>query len=280
MVGTMFTRSNGDFEFVGITPGTYYLEVQENGFEPVRDAVEVVSSSLFGVTVYLKKAGEAPGESGDSVSVRELRLPREARTAFRKGMEVLYTKKDPAASLTIFQQVAANAPDFYEASFHMGVAYNQLERWAEAEASFRKSVAGSEEKYPQAMIGLASLLTTREKPAEAEPLVRRALTLDATLWQGHYELARALAALGRPAEAEKCLADVVKLNSDYAPAYLLLANIHIRMKNHAALLSDLNEYLKLEPNGPQSAQARKTRDTIQRAMENAKNAPGAAPPKP
>ncbi len=279
MVGTIFTRSNGEFEFTGVSPGTYYLIVEETGYEPVRDSVEVVSSSLFGVAVYLKKIGEVPGESGASVSVRELSLPRDTRTTFRKGMDVLYTKNDAAASLALLQQVTSAAPAFYEAYFHMGIAYNQLSKLAEAEASFRKSIAASEEKYPQALIALGSLLITQQKAAEAEPLVRRAVSLDATLWQGHYEMGRALAALNRPDEAEKSLAEMIKLRNDYPPAFLLLANIHMRMKNYSALLGDLNEFLRLEPEGPQSVQAKKMRDSIQQAMDNAKNAP-AAPPKP
>ncbi len=280
MVGTVFTRTNGEFEFPGLASGTFYLIVEEPGYEPVREAVEVLGTSRFGLTVYLRKIGAgAPGESGDAVSVRELSLPRETRTAFRKGLDILYTKNDASASVPVLQRVTSAAPGFYEAFFHMGIAYNELNKPAEAEAAFRKAIAASEEKYPQAFIALGSLLTTLQRAGEAEAVVRRGVTLDASQWQGHYEMGRALAALNRPEEAEKSLAELVKLRNDFAPAYLLLANIHIRMRNQTALLGDLNEFLRLEPNGPQSAQAKKMRDSILQAIENAKNAP-AAPPRP
>ncbi|MBI3662392.1 MAG: tetratricopeptide repeat protein [Acidobacteria bacterium] len=281
LVGAVFTRSNGEFEFSGLSTGTFYLIVEEQGYEAVRESVEVLGSSRFGMLIYLKKIGPTrPGESGDAVSVRELSLPRETRATFRKGLDTLYTKNDAAASLPYFQQVAQASPSFYEALFHMGVAYSHLNKPAEAEQAYRKSIAVSDEKYAQAFIALGSLLTTLQKAAEAEAIARRGVALDASLWQGHYEMGRALVALNRLEEAEKSLAEMVKLRNDYAPAYLLLANIHIRMKNHAALLSDLNEFLRLEPGGPQSAQARQTRDRIQRAIEDAKNAPATAPPKP
>lgn len=280
LVGTAFTRTNGEFEFPGLASGTFYLIVEESGYEPVRDAVEVLGSSRFGLVVYLKKTGaEAPGESGNAVSVRELSLPRETRTAFRKGMDILYTKNDAAASVPVLQQVTSAAPGFYEAFFHMGIAYNQLNKPAEAEAAFRKAIAASEEKYPQAFIALGSLLNSLQKAAEAEAMVRRGLALDGSLWQGHYEMGRALAALNRLEEAEKSMGEVLKLRNDYAPTYLLLANVHIRMRNQTALLGDLNEFLRLEPDGPQSPQAKKLRDSIVQSLENAKNAP-AAPPKP
>jgi tetratricopeptide (TPR) repeat protein len=235
---------------------------------------------VFGVLVYLKKIGAgAQMESGNAVSVRELRLPSESRKSFRKGMDILYRKHDAAASLPVLQKVTIAVPGFYEAFFHMGIAYDQLDKPEEAEAAFRKAIAASEEKYPEAFIALASLLTSLQKAAEAEPLVRRGVALDASLWQGHYEMGRALAALNRPEEAEKSLVEAVRLRKDFPPAYLLLANLHIRMKNQTALLGDLNEFLRLDPNGPQSERARKLRDSIRQAIENSKNAP-AEPPKP
>ncbi len=280
LVGTVFTRANGEFEFATLPSGTYYLIVEESGFEPVREVVDLVGSSRFGLIFYLKKTGEAaPDEGGDAVSVRELSLPRETRMTYRKGMDILYKKNDATSSLPLLQQVATVAPTFYEAYFHLGIAYNQLNRPQDAEEAFRKAITVSEEKFAQAFIALGSLLTTVQKAAEAEPVVRRGLALDATLWQGHYEIGRALVSLNRLDEAEQSLAEMVRMRSDYAPAYLLLANIHIRKKNQTALLGDLNEFLRLEPNGLQSAQARKMRDSIQLVMDNAKNAP-APPPKP
>jgi len=50
--------------------------------------------------------------------------------------------------------------------------------------------------------------------------------------------------------------------------YLVLANIHIQLRNHPALLKDLDSYLKLSPTGPEADQARKTRDNLQAAMRS------------
>lgn len=280
LAGTVFTRTNGEFEFTGLSAGMFYLIVEESGYEPLRESVEIAGTSHFGLLVYLRKTvAVEPEENGNAVSVRELNLPAKTRAAFRKGMDILYTKNDPAASVPVLQKVTTAAPGFYEAFFHLGIAYDQLNKMTEAEAAFRKAITASEEKYPEAFIALGSLLTSLEKPAEAEAMVRRGLALNASLWHGHYEMGRALLGQNRLEEAEKSLGEVVKLRKGYAPAYLLLANIHIRVRNQTALLGDLNEFLRLEPDGPQSAQAKKLRDSIVQSMENAKNAP-AAPPKP
>ncbi len=280
LAGTTFTRNNGEFEFAGLSTGQFYLIVEESGYESVRESVEIRGSSPLGLMVYLRKIATAlPEDTGNSVSALELGLPSKTRANFRKGMDILYTKNDPAGSLLVLQKVTSASPDFYEGYFHLGIAYDQLHRPEEAEAAFRKAISLSGEKYPQAFIALGSLLNTLQRAVEAEALVRRGLEIDGSLWQGHYEMGRSLAALNRLEEAEKSLGAVLKLRNDYAPTYLLLANVHIKMKNQPALLSDLNEFLRLEPDGPQSPQAKKLRDSIVQSLENAKNAP-AAPPKP
>ena len=280
LAGTTFTRNNGEFEFAGLSTGQFYLIVEESGYESVRESVEIRGTSPLSLLVYLRKMTTAqPEDSGNSVSAVELSLPSKTRANFRKGMDILYTKNDPEASLPVLQKVVTTSPDFYEGYFHLGIAYDQLHKPEEAEAAFRKAISLSGEKYPQAFIALGSLLNSLQRSPEAEALVRRGLELDGNLWQGHYELGRSLAALNRPEEAEKSLGAVLKLRNAYAPTYLLLANVHIRMRNQPALLSDLNEFLRLEPDGPQSPQAKKLRDSIVQSLENAKNAPS-APPKP
>ena len=79
-------------------------------------------------------------------------------------------------------------------------------------------------------------------------------------------MARALLEMDRTDEAEKSINESIKRKRDYAPAYLLRANIYIRKRNYSALIRDLDQFLKLDPNGPLSADARETRDQVQRRL--------------
>ena len=281
MLAATYSRSDGEFEFLDLPSGDFYLVVEERGYSPVRQSVQIRGSSVHSAIVYLTKI-DSPFSSekkSDSISVHELKLSSEEQSAFRKGMEMLYKKHDPMESIPLFQKVVNASPNFFEGHFHLGVAYDMLRKTVEAEAAFRKAIAASNEKYPKAFIALASLLTTQGRAAEAEPLVRQGLTLDSSSWQGHFELGRVLAALNKLEEAEKCLQETVQMQKSYPPAYLVLASVHIRMKNQSAVLRDLAEYLRLEPIGPQSEQARRMLDNIQRAMQNSQNGQ-AIPPKP
>jgi hypothetical protein len=53
---------------------------------------------------------------------------------------------------------------------------------------------------------------------------------------------------------------------DFPQAHLLLAEIHSREKNYSALVTDLNEYLKLSPDGPSSAAAKALRQSAEGMM--------------
>ena len=278
---TTFTRSNGDFEFSGLPNGVYYVVVEEKGFEPIREAVEIYNSSRPGIFLFLKRPLIISlGEPGNTVSAHELTLGRGAREAMQKGIERLYTKQDAKGSLTQFRRAVAAEPSYYEAYMQMGVAHMRLGETAEAEQALRKSIDLSGGRYPDAYFTLAQLFSNNERFTDAEPIARRGVELDGNAWQGHYELARALVGLNRLDVAEKSAMEARTRRPDYAPLYLVLANIHIRKHDYPGLLQDLDSYLKLEPQGPNSDKARAMRETVQRGLANAQDTPGAAPPKP
>ena len=281
VLATAFTRSQGEFEFNGLPNGTYYLTIEMEGYEPVREMVEVINSPRVGIFIYLKKAETfGPRESGHAISARELALPRKAREAMQKGLERLYDRDDSRGSVSHFQKVLSDAPEFYEAHFHIGVAYMKQNLDAQAEASLRRSIDLSQGEYAEPHFVLGSLLSSRNDLSGAEVLLRRGLELDANSWQGHYELARVLVALDRLDEAEKLCREGHRLNASYAPLHLVTANIHIRRKEYPALLAELDEYLKLEPAGEMSDQARQMRDSIRAALAKAQNQPPQPPRKP
>ena len=51
-------------------------------------------------------------------------------------------------------------------------------------------------------------------------------------------------------------------------AHLLLAQIHREQNNSAAMVNDLDAYLRLEPEGPRSRALRTTRDAVQQTLND------------
>lgn len=196
------------------------------------------------------------------VSVRELSIPPRAAHAFEQGMERL-AKKDPEGSLPHFQQAILEFAHYYEAYDRMGAADLKLWRIPEAEQAFRKSIELSGGQYAHPLLALGSILDSQEKFAEAESVIRKGLERDPESWTGQYYLALALFGLNHPAEAEKSVHDALSLKGDFPEAHLLLARIHTLSQDYSAAVRDLDEYLKLTPDGPASLKARAFRQLAQ-----------------
>jgi tetratricopeptide (TPR) repeat protein len=200
--------------------------------------------------------------SRNSVSVRELRIPYNALHAFEQGMESL-SKKDPAGSLPHFQRAVSEYAGYYEAYDRIGAADLKLSRYQDAEQAFRKSIDVSGGQYAHPLLALGAILDEHGQFTEAESVTRRGLALDPESWRGHYYLALALYGLNRIAESEKSAYEALHWKADFPEAYLLLADVHSRKEDYRSLVSDLNEYLRLAPDGPASAGVKTLRESAQ-----------------
>jgi tetratricopeptide (TPR) repeat protein len=215
----------------------------------------------------------------NTVSVRELRIPPKALHAFEQGIDRL-EKKDPEGSLPHFQRAISEYAGYYEAYDRMGAAYLKLWRVMEAEQAFRKSIDLSGGQYAHPLIALGAILDDQEKFAEAMTVIRNGLDLDPSSWTGHYYLGLALFGLNRLKEAEESAREALLRKADFPKVHILLADIHSREKDFDSLLNDLNEYLKLAPDGPDSGWAKALRDSVQRAIFKSQDDTALAQPQP
>ncbi len=277
-LSTTYTRSNGDFLFEALPNGDFTVEVTVKDYDTARESVTIAGASRMGISIFLNRSGKAAANvMGMSISAHQLSVPRKAHDEFEKGMALVYMKSDYRAAIAQFQLAIKDFPTYYEAYAEEGTAYYELQEMNPAEEALQKSVELSNGTYADAMFTLAAIYTDTKRFAEAEILARKGIAVDSSSWRGPFELARALNALKRPEEAEKNAQQARDLMPDNAPVYLLLANIHIQRKDYAALLRDLDAYLRLSPYGPEADQARKTKDQVQAALNAQKaNAAGNA----
>jgi tetratricopeptide (TPR) repeat protein len=241
--------------------------------------VEIYNVGRAGVFLFLKRAADLFSAPGKTISVREMQIPGKARDALHKGIERLHEKQDYKGSLNFFQRAVAQYPGYYQAYYEIGLAYLRLNQLTESEQALRKSIELSQGHYAEAYFLLASILSNKQEFAEAQTLARQGLELDGNAWQGYFEMARALFGQNQFETAEKNALQARMRKPDFPLTHLLLANLHLRKRDYPSLLEDLDTYLKLEPNGTMSEQARGMRDKVQQALTNA-SAPASPPPKP
>jgi tetratricopeptide (TPR) repeat protein len=218
-----------------------------------------------------------PQQSSYAVSVRELSIPPKALRAFEQGIELL-AKKDPAGSLPHFQRAISEYVGYYEAYDKLGTANLKLLRIPEAEQAFRKSIDVSGGQYAHPLLALGAILDDRKDFAEAVAVIRKGLNLDPDSWTGHYYLGLALFGLDRLEQAEQSVREALLRTADFPSAHLLLADIHSREKDFRSLVNDLNDYLKLAPDGADSGWAKSLRDSAQRAILDSENTTALAQP--
>ncbi|MGA7626484.1 MAG: tetratricopeptide repeat protein [Candidatus Acidiferrales bacterium] len=266
------TQDSGDFSFRGIARGTYILQVSANGFESNSTHVDLSFSSDRGIVIYLKPTPTNTTEPSRaaSVSSHEMSMPKGARDLVTQGKKRLYVDKNAQDALNNFQSAVAVAPTYYEAYYEIAVADLALGKKAEAEASLKKSIELSQDKFAEADVGLGTMMLDRGDVAQGEKLVRRGIELSPDYWLGHYELGRALFTENKIPDALKS-ADQAKSLAPSAPiVYRLLSNIHLQQKDYLALLADIDAYIKLDPDSPAGVRAKELREQVAQKVDSAK----------
>jgi tetratricopeptide (TPR) repeat protein len=194
-----------------------------------------------------------------TVSVRELKIPEKARSAFRKGVQ-RFDRQDWGGSIGEFQRAIAAYSEFYEAYYKIGLAKLELQLGGDAEAAFRKCIELSEGRFAPPMFGLGLTLANGNRFGDALDFVRAGLDLDPTSARGYFALAWVFYTAGRLVEAEQSAKQAVRYNPNLAMAHLLLAQVHRRQNDSAAMVEELDAFLRIDPDSPRSRGIRAVRD--------------------
>jgi len=270
------TNGSGWFEFRRLTPGTYALAIYLQGYERVSATVDLSFMPAKGLVIRLKStSGEKKIASATSISAHELSMPEKARDLVSSGKKKLYTEKNAPGALEDFQSAVTAAPGYYEAYYQVGMAHLSLGKRDEAEASFRKSIELSGDKYCEAEVGLGTMMLDRRDFAQGEKTVRRGVELNPDYWLAQYELGRALMNQDRLSEALKSASQAKSLAPSAAIVYRLLSNIHLRQKDYPALLADIDAYIKLDPDSAAGVRAKQLREQVAQKVDTAKATPAA-----
>jgi len=202
------------------------------------------------------------------VSVQELRMSDKGRKAFEKGAALL-GKGDAAASLAYFDQAIADFPRFYQVHYQLGIAHFRLGHTIEAEQAFQKSIDLTGGGYAPPEFGMGMVLCQRQELEKAETVIQRGLDLQPGSAVGKYFLGLAQFGSNQLVEAERSIRQALVRKARFAQAYFLLARIHQRQNNSAAVVEDLKAYLKLDPHSPDGKQARAFLEQTQQTMNQA-----------
>jgi tetratricopeptide (TPR) repeat protein len=173
--------------------------------------------------------------------------------AVLKLARVLRTLERNEEALTLFLKYIEMVPGDYLGLAHIGGCLSAMGRYQEAEAYFRRSLAGLDDATTHYNLGLLMSMTGRLPEAERE--YRRALALDAAHADARGNLGPLLVRMGRTREATGELERLVADDPENVSALTNLGVVLLQQGRAAEARSRLEQALRLAPGMPQAIEA-------------------------
>jgi tetratricopeptide (TPR) repeat protein len=274
-ISEVFTDRLGKFRFTGLPPAQYSIRVRQSGYRDAQQSVDMTTTSSGLVLLQLVRDIPLAGKS--ITGSIDANVPAAAQKEFDKGVAALAEggKDKTAFAVQCFEKAVSIYPKFVEARLTLGTGYMDLEQWNKAEQALLATVEVDPKAF-NAFFALSEIYLRENKFADAENVLTKGLAIQDASYLGHLNLARVYWEKAREvkdlAQAKPALEksyDEVKraliLNPGLAGAHLLKGNLLLRVGRATDALSEFNEYLRLDPNGPFATETRTLVDKIKKA---------------
>jgi tetratricopeptide (TPR) repeat protein len=267
LVEQTHTDSAGNYVFARMRPGNYLLVARLDGYKEASVEVTVypraMRTTVPPITLYAIDLAPPPAASG-TVDAAELKLSKECRTSYEKGMRALDKGRVGEARNHLLHVIELE-PSFAKGHHYLGVSETMGGNYAEASVHFQRAIELSP-STADSYFGLARSLNLQNRPAEALPIVATGLELEHRSALGLFEKSRAHFLAGDYPSAEETARQAVATVPPPPPEiHLLLANTYIRLRRFANAASELEIYLKLDPTSSSATKAKETLDKIRAA---------------
>lgn len=254
VVTSAYTDAGGRFSF-GTVPQGLYRVVALLGISQAEEQVDV---SAFRSSVNLRMAvnNEAQaGNTGNTVSVAQYKIPDKARNEFQKAQEASAKLKLDEARKHVARALELD-PNYADA-LTLRAILNVSTNPQGAIVDLQKAIQ-SDGNYALAYTVLGSVLNMQAKFDQALQTLQRGESLAPDSWQTYFEMARSYVGKADYQSALRALDRAQSLVPEEYPAILLIkAQAHLGLKLYENAMSELQSFLEKNPNGPNAAVAQK-----------------------
>ncbi len=264
---TIPTDRNGEFKFVNLAEGIYFVEAVGDSklYETVTQQVELVRGRGANLTIYLKAKTEVRDAKANdrSISLAELnqKVPAGARKEYEKSLKLAGEGKTEQA-VERLRGALVIYPEYLAARNQLGAQYLKLKLPAEAVAQFEAALKIDPKAFrPRLNLGIIAV-EQKDYPAAITHL-RQALTADASDPAPHLYIGIAL--LGTDdlqSSFDELSKAIILSNSEYAVAHYYIAFIHTKRGERADAVRELQTYLESAPTGELADHARTMLDKM------------------
>jgi tetratricopeptide (TPR) repeat protein len=288
VIQTNYTDSSGNFEFRNLSPGAYYVAITLDGYEPVRQMVELFNT--FGsasVTIFLSKPAVEIRDrlSGldaadpDVVDISQMRenFPKKAVQDYEKALDEKQKGRLESA-VKLLQQAVELAPTFFHAHNNLGIIFQLLKRYPDAEREYNRS-RQLNAKSDRPLVNLGSLyieestLEKTDKQAAGKLLdqaldaLEQAVKLNPRSAVAYFLLGQANYKSDFLEEAETAFKRAHDLEPHMTAVRLMLANVYVKLEKWPDVLENLDAYLKENPKASDRASVEQMRARIAKNLQ-------------
>jgi tetratricopeptide (TPR) repeat protein len=265
VVTSSFTNSAGAFDFGSVPQGIYRV-VAVRGISQVEERIDISSfRNTVNLRMSISNQPEA-GNTGNTVSVAQYRVPEKARGEFQKAQEASAKLNFDEARKHV-ERALGLYPD-YAGALTLRAVLNLASNTAAAITDLQKAIQ-CDGNYALAYTVLGSALNMQEKFGDAIQTLQRGQSLAPDSWQAYFEMARSYVGKQDYASALRQLDRAQSLvPTEYPTLLLVRAQANVGLKQYETAMEELQKFLQKEPNGPNSMAAEKmlqqTRELVAR----------------
>lgn len=292
LITTTYTDGAGNFEFRNIQSGQYWVVVNLEGYEEVRQQVEVYSQMgrVATISIFLNRMPTPRREltgldaaDPDVIDVSQMkeRFPKKAVQEYEKSLDDRKKGQD-AQAMKRLEEATRLAPDFYHAHNNLGVLYQKSNRFRDAEKEFRRA-RELNAKTASPLINLGSLFVQEAEARKDEgeevagkilddalDVLEQAIKVDPKSGMAYYYLGAANYKSAFLEEAEAALKKSLTLSGNVGTVRLMLVNVYIKQRKYNDVLQNLDAYLQENPKADNRAAVVEMRVKIVKGLEAAK----------
>ena len=187
-------------------------------------------------------------------------MPERARDEYDLGLQEMKRGHNDEARKH-FEKAVSRYPQFAQALHQL--ALHDIHSGKNEAAFDRLQIAtASDPAFPDSFMALAYVCNLLQRDHEAVTAAERAIALAPGVWRGHFELGKALLALGDVANADAAAGRMETMAPNQPETHLLRAGVQMKKLDYERARTELNTFLTLAPNHRYAELARKTLQEI------------------
>lgn len=241
--------SGGNFHFENLPKANCILIVTADGFELYQESLDLrYGAAISFRNINLRPSQKAKRSPASAQARSDDLASKNAKKEYEQAAHDLAAKNIDGAKEHL-ENAVKEYPCYARAQTDLGTILEARHDLAGAEAALNKA-RECDSDYIDSYIVLGQMLNSQKRFADGERILQEGVRRAPASWQFYYQLGVAYSGLGKYSQAQTEYQKVLELNPIPPPDLRVkLADLYLKEKAYDKAYSQMDEYLKAEPNG-------------------------------